>query len=230
MSPEQVEGKPVDHRSDLFSLGVIVYEIATGERPFRGDSAAAAISAILRDPAPDLSARRADLPAALGQLVSRCLEKDRHRRPNSASEIRDAVDVMRRSPTPSAPSSEADRLADEGARRLRFAMAGGSAARTNIEQAEVYLKRALAISPTHSKALCQYVTWHDVMSNLGFAPMAESTAKASEGMLAALAADDQNVQTHCALAKVFLYVDDDFPLGHITSSVQPRWIQMSPKS
>ena len=51
------------------------------------------------------------------------------------------------------------------------------------------------------------------MTNLGFAPIAESTAKASERMLAALTADDQNVETHCALAKVFLYVDDDFPLA-----------------
>ena len=60
MSPEQVEGKPVDHRSDIFSLGVVMYEAVTGRQPFLGDSGPALMSAILRDAPPSASNLRAE--------------------------------------------------------------------------------------------------------------------------------------------------------------------------
>ena len=62
MSPEQIEAKPLDHRTDLFSLGIILYELATGERPFRGDSSAALMSSILKDHPEPVGERRPDLP------------------------------------------------------------------------------------------------------------------------------------------------------------------------
>jgi len=76
MSPEQVAGRAVDHRSDIFSLGVMLYELATGERPFQGGSSAELASAILRDPPPPLSPRRAGLPEGLMRIITRCLEKE----------------------------------------------------------------------------------------------------------------------------------------------------------
>jgi len=76
MSPEQVAGRALDHRSDIFSLGVMLYEMATGNRPFEGKSSAELASAILRDSPPPLTARRIDLPAGLPQITTRCLEKD----------------------------------------------------------------------------------------------------------------------------------------------------------
>jgi len=76
MSPEQVVGRAVDHRTDVFSLGVMLYEMATGRRPFEGASPAELSSAILRDPPPALTTRTADLPEGLTRIIARCLEKD----------------------------------------------------------------------------------------------------------------------------------------------------------
>ena len=76
MSPEQVSGQAVDHRTDIFSLGVILYETATGRRPFAGPSAVELGSAILRDAPPPLTSLRPELPEGLIRVVNRCLEKD----------------------------------------------------------------------------------------------------------------------------------------------------------
>ena len=75
MSPEQAEGKAVDHRTDIFSLGVVLYEMATGVRPFRGDSAAAVMGSILRDNPRSLVEMRSDLPRHLDRIVDECLQK-----------------------------------------------------------------------------------------------------------------------------------------------------------
>jgi serine/threonine-protein kinase len=75
MSPEQVEGRPLDPRSDLFSLGVIFYELLSGDRPFKGSSSPALMSAILRDTPRSVAERRSDIPDALERLVDRLLEK-----------------------------------------------------------------------------------------------------------------------------------------------------------
>jgi serine/threonine protein kinase len=96
MSPEQVEAGPVDARSDVFSLGVMLHEAATGSRPFQGASQAALLSSILRDSPPSIGAQREDVPGAFGRLVARCLEKNRDRRIQTAREVRDAIEAARR--------------------------------------------------------------------------------------------------------------------------------------
>src|SRR5262245_9050259 len=75
MSPEQVEGRLLDARSDLFSLGVIFYELLSGERPFKGSSSPALMSSILRDTPHSIVERRSDIPEPLERLVERLLEK-----------------------------------------------------------------------------------------------------------------------------------------------------------
>jgi len=87
MSPEQLEVRDLDGRTDLFSLGVILYEMATGSRPFRGESAVATASAILRDEPSALETQRGDLPPEFCHLVRGCLEKDPRRRPAGAREV-----------------------------------------------------------------------------------------------------------------------------------------------
>jgi eukaryotic-like serine/threonine-protein kinase len=76
MSPEQVMGKPLDHRSDIFSLGILVHELATGRRPFAADNHALLASAILRDDPPALTDADPQWPADLAQVVLKCLKKD----------------------------------------------------------------------------------------------------------------------------------------------------------
>ena len=95
MSPEQVEGKSVDHRSDLFSLGIILYEMATGQRPFQGDSPASVMSAILRDTPSSVTDLRVVLPRQLARIIHRCLVKDKERRLQTARELAIELDELK---------------------------------------------------------------------------------------------------------------------------------------
>jgi serine/threonine protein kinase len=91
MSPEQIEGRAVDHRSDIFSLGVVVYEMATGQRPFQSDNHAGLISSILRDTPPPASSIRRGLPEGIQRVIERCLQKDPHARPANARELKSSL-------------------------------------------------------------------------------------------------------------------------------------------
>jgi len=76
MSPEQLSGKHVDGRSDIFSLGVMLYEMLTGVRPFRGDSMATLMFQIANEPHPDIREHRKELPASIAELIDHMLTKD----------------------------------------------------------------------------------------------------------------------------------------------------------
>ncbi|MBA3460151.1 MAG: protein kinase [Deltaproteobacteria bacterium] len=89
MSPEQLAGTEIDARADLFSLGVMLYELASGKRPWPGDNAISIAVAQVTQPMRPLEA--SGVPAAFVQVVSRCLETDRANRPSSADEIADAI-------------------------------------------------------------------------------------------------------------------------------------------
>ncbi len=88
MSPEQAEGKPIDHRSDVFSLGIILYEMATGERPFKGETNISTLSSILKDTPPSVTEVKQSLPRHVGRIVNRCLAKSPDRRYQSVLDLR----------------------------------------------------------------------------------------------------------------------------------------------
>jgi len=94
MSPEQVRGEPTDARSDIFSFGAVLYEMLTGKRAFRRDTSAETMTAILREEPPELNGTGWQGPLGLQRILSRCLEKNRERRFQSASDLAFALESL----------------------------------------------------------------------------------------------------------------------------------------
>jgi serine/threonine protein kinase len=117
MAPEQVRGEALDARTDLFALGVLLYELLAGRRPFTGATFADISSSILRDRPEPLATVRADIPADLARIVSRCLEKDSRNRFQTALDVYNELKLVRRTletATPPSTSSSTARNAPGG--------------------------------------------------------------------------------------------------------------------
>ena len=96
MSPEQAKGSDVDHRTDIFSLGVVMYEALTGSKPFVGQNSAEVISNILKTDPADVSSSRSGIPRAVSRLVSQCIEKNPSDRPQNMNDVRGELKTSRK--------------------------------------------------------------------------------------------------------------------------------------
>ncbi|MGD8377285.1 MAG: tetratricopeptide repeat protein, partial [Acidobacteriota bacterium] len=95
MSPEQIQGDEADPRSDIFSLGIVLYEMAAGERPFRGKTVADVMAAILKDEPEPVTARKPALPRQLDRILRHCLEKDLRQRLQVSLDLRNELESLR---------------------------------------------------------------------------------------------------------------------------------------
>jgi TolB-like protein/Flp pilus assembly protein TadD len=168
MSPEQLEGRSLDPRSDIFSLGVMLYEMATGGRPFRGDSSASLVSSILKDAPPQVDALRPELPHHLGRIIRRCLEKDPERRYQSVKEVHNELTDLRSEVDSGAPNLRIPAVVQAPRRQARrwlaFGLAGlvvlgtagygvwrsfapGASSRTSGARAQAVERKLVAVLP-----------------------------------------------------------------------------------
>jgi eukaryotic-like serine/threonine-protein kinase len=95
MSPEQAEGRQIDYRTDIFSLGTVLYEMTTGERPFSGESVVSVLSAILRDTPKSVTEVNPRVPRELARIIRRCLAKEPDERYQSAKDLRNDLNDLR---------------------------------------------------------------------------------------------------------------------------------------
>ena len=128
MAPEQVEGKEADERSDIFSFGVVFYEMITGQRPFTGDTQAAVLAAILKDQPAPLNQRQPAIPRALERVVRRCLEKKPEDRWHTAHDLKPALELIDLEAPPSIASTSSVPIAVQPSRKRWLWPSVGAAA------------------------------------------------------------------------------------------------------
>jgi tetratricopeptide (TPR) repeat protein len=221
MSPEQIVGRAVDSRSDLFSLGVAIYEMTTGRLPFTGATRAELIDRILHAPPESITIMNHDIPFELERITLRCLEKTLERRYQSARDLlTDLRELKRQMDTGTAAARATvgnDPASRDAARPLEaYELVGRGRAHLlsgslfELPQAVSAFQAAGEIDPTYAAAhaglalaRCGQATSRDV-------PYREAFAEAKVAALRALAMDDQCADAQVALGQVLFLSEWDW--------------------
>ncbi|TDI11821.1 MAG: hypothetical protein E2P04_07130, partial [Acidobacteria bacterium] len=124
MSPEQLQGHSADHRTDIFSLGILLYEMVTGNRPFKGDSGLTLASSTLKDTPESVTELRAESPRHLGRIIEQCLEKNPEQRFQTARDVCNQLRSLRRETTSDMSATPRTPAGDTGTRWIILSVAG----------------------------------------------------------------------------------------------------------
>jgi serine/threonine protein kinase len=217
MSPEQVRAEAVDQRSDIFSLGCVLYEMVSGQRAFTGDSAVETMNAILKEEPTDVSASGAELPPELAGTIRRCLEKRPQARFQSASDLAYNLRTISSASVPSG-DREAPRVRDRKRSAVWFAVAAAGVIAIAAGVA-VWAPWRGASGPTP-----------EVLPNrVAIVPLENRTGDPSLDTLGVMAADlieQRFIETGAAEVAPMADVLDELPSGGLEGEQRRGWTQV----
>ena len=234
MSPEQAEGRELDARSDLFSLGVLLYEICTGRPPFRGENATQTLLKIVAETPPSVGDLNPAMPEALAALIAELLQKDRERRPTAAARVAERLGEIERLPAlrelelppPVEAGPAATAVADEGPTRARTPHEHSKTrmrwpARTAVVLVALALAVAVAVAvrfPPRGSGLARPVAVLVQEPRIASAPAEERSPFAAFALMEAI------VRTLAGLEGIEAIGPDELPAGALSVQDAARFV------